>query len=154
MNLAVKVHSGRSFFLGKAIFISGGLIMLGLAGLVVLSGAGPIDWFTLVLAILGSYLLGLGLFTGVLVDRRTRRALMQSGGLRQTISYTIGPDWFGVSTDDSETRIRWSALYQWKEGHGLILIYRTAMYYQVVPVDQFGHEGAQALQWRLKQHVG
>jgi hypothetical protein len=77
-----------------------------------------------------------------------------NGGLQQTVQYTIEPDWFGVATDDSNARIRWSALYQWKTGHDLVLLYRTAMYYQVVPSDQFSRAAAEALQARLNKFVG
>ncbi len=88
------------------------------------------------------------------IEKKWWKLLEQSGEANQTLHYIIGPEWLEVNTKDFTSRVRYAALYKWKDSPDMLLIYRNASYFQVVPCSQFSPEGRIAIRNRLSHFIG
>lgn len=147
-----RVHAARSSRVRRIVFpVAGALFLLHAGVTYYFQGWSTATILSLVLAL---YFLLIVLFVRLIVQRRIVSNMEQTGGRVQEVRYRLEPDWLEIATDNAEIGLRLAGLHMWRADKGVILLYQTSMHYQVIPCFDWSRESTDALQARLRKHLG
>ena len=106
------------------------------------------------LLVLGCYATIKGLAFDWFSQRLTKRMFGRMALSEKTVHFTVEPEWLGFMENDAESRIRYTVFLKWRKGEKQVLLYRSKVLYQIVPIDQFSFEAHSALICRLTKFLG
>jgi hypothetical protein len=92
-------------------------------------------------------------FTSPVSPRSIRKQLREMRKDHEEIRLEVTPDAIRMVTDESDSRIPWNRFLKWKEEDGLILAYRTSLYFRILPIEQFPTDVQDAIRECLRTHV-
>ena len=148
---AQKLHFGWWILAGQIITGVFGFGFLVIGVFILFSGGNVAAAMFLLFA--GGLLFYKGLFRQRQLARQNKKRFDEMGKERgEKVIYEPSREWLRLITEESDAKLKWKTFFQWKEGDGLILAYRHAKMFQVIPVDQLDDETAATIREHLKNN--